>query len=79
MNPKSRWLMSVLLEVPVYAGIIVAYYYLVLSLLGNWVTHLFDTDKRLYAVACLGLILTQGILLELTTTLLLRVVRKRIG
>jgi len=66
-----------LIEIPVYAGIIVAYYYLVLSLLGSWVTHLFETDRRLYAAACLGMILAQGILLDLTTTLLLRAVRKR--
>jgi hypothetical protein len=78
MNPKSRWMVSFLVEVPVYAAIIVAYYYLVLSLLGNWITHLFDADRRIYAVACLGLILIQGILLELTTTLILRLVRKRI-
>jgi len=79
MNPKSRWIVSVLIEIPVYAGIIVAYYYLVLSLLGDWITHLFQTDKRLYAAACLALILAQGILLELTTTFLLRLVRKRMG
>jgi len=77
MNPKSRWILSILIEIPVYAGIIVAYYYLVLSLLGSWVTHLFETDRRLYAAACLGMILAQGILLDLTTTLLLRAVRKR--
>jgi hypothetical protein len=77
MNPKTRWILSILIEIPVYVGIIVAYYYLVLSLLGSWVTHLYDTDKRLYAAACLGLILTQGILLDLTTTLLLGAVRKR--
>jgi len=79
MNPKSRWIISVLVEIPVYAGVIVAYYYLVLSLMGGWVAHLFDTNKRLYAVACLALILAQGILLDLTTTLLLRAVRKRMG
>ena len=79
MNPKSRWIRSVLVEIPVYAVIIVAYYYLVLSLLGNWITHLFETDRRLYAAACLVLILAQGVLLELTTTLLLRLVRKRMG
>jgi hypothetical protein len=79
MSAKSRWIISVLVEIPVYAGIVVAYYYLVLSLLGDWVTHLYDTDKRLYAAACLVMIVGQGILLELTTTLLLRLVRKRIG
>jgi hypothetical protein len=79
MNPKSRWIISVLVEIPMYAGVIVAYYYLVLSLMGSWVAHLFETDKRLYAVVCLALILAQGILLDLTTTLLLRAVRKRMG
>jgi len=77
MNPKSRWILPILIEIPIYAGIVVAYYYLVLSLLGSWVTHLFETDRRLYAAACLGMILAQGILLDLTTTLLLRTVRKR--
>ena len=77
MNPKSRWILPILIEIPIYAGIVVAYYYLVLSLLGPWVTHLYETDRRLYAAACLGMILAQGILLDLTTTLLLRAVRKR--
>lgn len=78
MNSKSRWIISVLIEIPVYGVIIVAYYHLVPGLLGNWVTHLFQSDKRFYAVVCLVLILAQGILLEITTTLLLRVVRKRL-
>jgi hypothetical protein len=79
MSAKSRWIIQVLIEIPLYAVIVAAYYYLVLRLMGNWITHLFDLDKRLYAIACLALILTQGVLLELTTTLLLRTVRKRMG
>lgn len=74
---KRRFAKSFLIELVVYSVIVVFYFFLVLHFLGGWLKHLFDTDKRLYAVVALGLMLSQGVMLEITTSALLRFIRAR--
>ena len=54
-----------------------AYFFLVLHFLGGWIKHIFDQNKTLYAFVALGLIIAQGVGLEMLTTGLLRVIRSR--
>ena len=63
------------IELLVYAALVLGYFFLVLHFLGNWLDGLFVNNRQLYAGAALGLILGQGIVLELLTTLLVRLVR----
>ena len=67
---------SFLVELIVYAVFVFAYFFLVLHFLGDWVKHLFDGNRTLYAVVALGLIITQGVALEALTTALLRLIRR---
>ena len=65
------------MELVVYAVFVLAYFFLVLHFLGGWIKHVFDQNKTLYAFVALGLIIVQGVALEMLTTALLRVIRSR--
>jgi hypothetical protein len=68
---------SILIEVGVYAVLVVAYFFLVLHFLGDSLTSIYQRDKRIYAVVALLLIIGQGLVLEMLTTGLLRWIRSR--
>ncbi len=65
------------MEIALYACFVSAYFFLVLHFLGNWVKHVFDENKALYAILALTLILVQGILLEMLTTALLKLIQRK--
>ena len=67
-----------LLEFLVYGALVVGYYFAVLHFLGDWLHHLFQSERRVYAGMALGLIVAQGILLELLTRLLLALIKPRV-
>ncbi len=66
-----------LVQLIVYALFLLAYFFLVLQFLGDWLKRVAEHDRVEYAAAALGLIVAQGIALELLTSLLLRVARRR--
>jgi hypothetical protein len=79
MNRELKgWLKSFLIELLVYSVLVVGYFFLVLHLLGDWIAHLFEGDRRLYAFVALALIVGQGILLELLTAALFAVIKPRV-
>ncbi|MEJ2262376.1 MAG: hypothetical protein P8X95_02960 [Anaerolineales bacterium] len=59
------------IEILIYGVLVVGYFYLVLRLLGPWLSHLFQNDLVTYAVIGLSLIVAQGIVLEQVTSLIL--------
>ena len=63
------------IELMVYAGLVFGYFVLVLHWLGHWLDQLFQTDRALYAGVALGLIVGQGVVLELLTSALLWLIR----
>jgi hypothetical protein len=65
------------LESLLYAGLVAAYYFLVLHLLGASLKDLYDHQRRLYAGLGLGLIVGQGFLLEVLTRVLLAWIEPR--
>ncbi|MDB6066525.1 MAG: hypothetical protein JWR26_2733 [Pedosphaera sp.] len=67
------------IELPVYAVLVVVYFFLVLHYLGNWLFHLFRDERHIYAVVSLALIVGQGIVLEILTSALLRLIRRKGG
>jgi len=67
------------LELLIYGVLVAGYYFLVLHFLGNWLHHLFQTERRLYSGMALGLIIAQGIFLEVLTRLLLAFIQPRMG
>ena len=73
----KRSLISFFIELLIYAVLVIIYYFLVLRLLGGWLLGLFQHDRRVYAVTALGLIICQGLLLEVLTRLLLGFIKPR--
>jgi hypothetical protein len=70
-------LKSFLVELLVYSALVVGYYFLVLHFLGDWLSGLFHRNRHLYAFVALGLIVGQGMLLELLTAALFALIRPR--
>jgi len=66
-----------LLELGVYGALVTGYYCLVLKFLGAWLYGLFRNDRPSYAVIALGLIITQGVVLEILTRALLSWLKPR--
>lgn len=59
------------LELIVYGFLVAAYYFLILHFLGNGLENIYQHQRKLYAALALGLILGQGLLLEVLTRFLL--------
>ncbi len=78
MSEKSHLLKSFLIETAVYAVLVAAYFFLVLHFMSGWLASLFDrSNKGVYATVALLLMIAQGVVLEVTTTALLRFIRRR--
>jgi hypothetical protein len=78
MNRELKgWLKSFLVELVVYAVLVVGYFFLVLHFLADWIAEIYHGDRRIYAVAALGLIVCQGIALELLTAALFALIKPR--
>ena len=73
----KKWLKSFLIELAVYALLVVAYFFVALHFLGVWL-HDLETRHR-YAYACVAILLITGqaVVLESVTTFLLRLIRGR--
>jgi hypothetical protein len=63
------------IELPLYAVLVVIYGFLVLHFLGGGLFHLFNADRKLYAVTALALIVGQGLCLEILVRALLGLVK----
>jgi hypothetical protein len=70
-------LKSFLIELVVYGALVVGYFFLVLNFLGDWLYRIFQNDHALYAAVALGLIVGQGIVLEVLTRFLLDFIKPR--
>ena len=70
-------LKSFLFEFIVYGVLVTGYYFLVLHLLGNGLKNIYQNERQFYAALSLGLIVGQGVLLEMLTRLLLNWIRPR--
>jgi hypothetical protein len=64
-----------LIELLLYAVLVVAYFFLVLHFLADWVNQLEVTHIRIYALVAIALIVGQAVLLESVTTWLMRFLR----
>lgn len=74
----SHAVRSFLVELIVYAGLVVVYVFFVISLLRDWLDGLYGRHKVGYAIVALLLIIGQGVVLEMVTTALLRLIRRRV-
>lgn len=73
----SATLRAFLVELPVYAALVVIYFLLVLHFLGGWLGTLFARHHVLYAMTTLLLLVAQALLLDAVTSLLMALLRRR--
>ena len=66
---------SFLIELVVYAALVSLYVLFVIGLLNAWLHGLYDDHKVVYGFVALGLIVTQGVVLETVTSLLMKLIR----
>ena len=72
-----KTLRAFLIELAVYAVLVIAYFFLVLDFLGNGLRQLEVNHRYTYAGVSILLIIGQAVLLENVTTFLLRLLRGR--
>ena len=73
----ARTLRAFAIELAIYAVLVVAYFFLVLNLLGGWLYQLESQHRYIYASVAILLMIGQAVLLQNVTTLLLRFIRRR--
>jgi len=73
----AKSLRAFAIELAVYTVLVTCYFFLVLHLLGNWLYHLENQHRYIYAGVALLLIAGQAVVLDTVTTLLFRVLRGR--
>jgi hypothetical protein len=64
-------------ELVIYAALVIAYFFLVLHFLGEWLYQLNLHHRYIYATVAILLIIGQAVVLENVTTFLLRLLRGR--
>jgi hypothetical protein len=78
MKKEARGaLKAFLIELVVYAALVISYFFLVLHLLGGWLHDLSSHHRYIYALTAILLIIGQAVFLEAVTTFLLRLLRGR--
>jgi hypothetical protein len=65
------------LELAIYTVLVIAYFFLVLHLLGEWLYQIEVQQRYVYAALSIVLIVGQAVLLERVTTFLIRLIRGR--
>lgn len=65
------------IELVIYAFLVIAYFFLVLHFLGQWLYEVEIRHRYLYAGLAILLIVAQAVLLESLTTFLIRLIRGR--
>jgi hypothetical protein len=71
-------LKSFIVELMIFTALVLSYYFLVLVFLADWLKRLFDQSKPTYAVVALALIATQGVVLEVISAALMKIVELKI-
>jgi hypothetical protein len=78
-SETSKTLRAFLIELAVYAVLVVGYFFLVLHFLGGWLYQLEIHHRYTYAGVAILLMIGQAVVLQNVTTLLLRLIRRRSG
>ena len=73
----AKTLRAFLIELVIYAALVVAYFFLVLHFLGSWLHHIESRHRYWYGGIAILLIIGQAVVLESVTTFLMRILRGR--
>lgn len=71
MDIDSRKIIrNFLIELVIYAALVIVYFIVVLQSLGSWLTDLYENNLHVYAFVALVLIVVQAVILEKVTSFL---------
>ena len=70
-----KTLQAFLIELAIYAVLVIGYFFLVLHFLGGWLHQLETHHRYTYAGVAILLMMGQAVLLQYVTTFLLRLIR----
>jgi quinol-cytochrome oxidoreductase complex cytochrome b subunit len=73
----AKTLRAFLIELAIYAVLIVAYFFLVLHFLGDWLHQLETRHRYTYGGVAIVLMIGQAVVLQNVTTFLLQLIRRR--
>jgi hypothetical protein len=73
----AKTVRAFVIELAIYAVLVITYFFLVLNLLGQWLYELEIHRRYTYAALAILLIIGQAVLLERVTTFLIRLIRGR--
>jgi hypothetical protein len=73
----AKTVRAFVIELAIYAVLVITYFFLVLNLLGQWLYELEIHRRYTYAAVAILLIIGQAVLLESVTTFLIRLIRGR--
>ena len=76
-SETAKTLRAFLIEIAIYAVLVVGYFFLVLHFLGEGLHRLEQNHRYAYAGAAILLMIGQAVVLQNVTTLLLRLIRGR--
>jgi len=76
MEPLPSW-KTFLFELLLYAVLLVGYFALVLHYLGGWFKELYDHDRDLFAVMALVIMIAQTVGLEIVSSFLIWLLRRK--
>jgi hypothetical protein len=76
MEPLPSW-KTFLIELLLYAVLLVVYFAFVLHYLGGWFKELFDHDRKLFAVMALVVMIAQTVGLEIVSSFLIWLMRRK--
>ena len=76
MQPLPSW-KTFFLELLLYAALLVVYFAFVLHYLGGWFKELYDHDRDLFAIMALVVMITQTLVLEMVSSTLIWLLRKK--
>ncbi len=66
-----------LLELVIYAALLIAYFFLVLHFLGGWFKDVFNHNRTIYAVVALLIMIGQAVVLETISSFLVWLIGAR--
>jgi hypothetical protein len=71
-------LKAFVVQLAIFAALVVSYFFLVLSFLSHWLKDVFDQNKLVYALVAWALIAFQGVVLEIAAAALLKIVGSKV-
>ena len=64
-----------IIEVAIYASLLIIYFLIVLQFLGDWLYGLFNSNMSVYTAVGLGILVVQAVALESLTSFLMNFLR----